>query len=406
MPQFRYVAVAASAERVEGRMEAADKSAVVHRLHASGHVPIRVEEVGLGSLAGLDIAELLGVRRVSASSLTLITGQLATLLRAGLALDEALVILEELVDRAGEKQCLRRLLERIRGGASLADAMAAQTAVFPDFYVSMVRAGEAGASLEAVLGRLAEFLERAEASKAHIKSALAYPAIVALVCCVSIGILFAFVVPRFRPLFEQAGAALPPSARALLAVADFLQSFWWLCLLLPALAAIVIYRQFKSPASRQRWERLLLRAPLIGPLIRKAEVARFGRTLGTLLKNGVSLLSALALTRETLGNRVFVDALGGVIEQVKTGKGLAEPLAQTKVFPRLAVHLVRVGEESGRQDEMLLKLADIFETEMSRSIDRMLVLLGPALTIVLGTIVASVIGTILTAVLSVYDLAM
>jgi general secretion pathway protein F len=406
MPQFRYVAVAASAERVEGRMEATDKSAVVHRLHASGHVPIRVDEVGLGAIAGLDLAELLGARRVTARSLTLITGQLATLLRAGLALDEALVILEELLDRASEKQCLRRLLERVRGGASLADAMAAQPRVFPDFYISMVRAGEAGASLEAVLGRLAEFLERAEASKAHIKSALIYPMIVALVCCVSIGILFAFVVPRFRPLFEQAGAALPPSARALLAVADFFQGFWWLCLLLPALAAFLVYRQVKNPASRQRWERLLLRAPLIGPLIRKAEVARFGRTLGTLLKNGVSLLSALALTRDTLRNRVFVEALGGVIEQVKTGKGLAEPLAQSKVFPRLAVHLVRVGEESGHQEEMLLKLADIFETEMSRSIDRLLVLLGPALTIVLGTIVASVIGTILTAVLSVYDLAM
>ncbi len=406
MAQFRYVAVAASAERVEGRMEAADKSAVVHRLHASGHVPIRVDEVGLGAIAGFDLAELLGARRVTARSLALITGQLATLLRAGLALDEALVILEELLDRPGEKQCLRHLRERVRGGTSLADAMAAQPRVFPDFYVSMIRAGEAGASLEAVLGRLAEFLERAEASKAHIKSALIYPVIVALVCCVSIGILFAFVVPRFRPLFEQAGAALPPSARALLAVADFFQGFWWLCLLLPALAALLVYRQVKSPASRQRWERLLLRAPLIGPLIRKAEVARFGRTLGTLLKNGVSLLSALALTRDTLRNRVFVEALDGVIEQVKTGKGLAEPLAHSKVFPRLAVHLVRVGEESGRQEEMLLKLADIFETEMSRSIDRLLVLLGPALTIVLGTIVASVIGTILTAVLSVYDLAM
>ena len=361
---------------------------------------------GLGAIAGFDLAELLGARRVTARSLALITGQLATLLRAGLALDEALVILEELLDRPGEKQCLRHLRERVRGGTSLADAMAAQPRVFPDFYVSMIRAGEAGASLEAVLGRLAEFLERAEASKAHIKSALIYPVIVALVCCVSIGILFAFVVPRFRPLFEQAGAALPPSARALLAVADFFQGFWWLCLLLPALAALLVYRQVKSPASRQRWERLLLRAPLIGPLIRKAEVARFGRTLGTLLKNGVSLLSALALTRDTLRNRVFVEALDGVIEQVKTGKGLAEPLAHSKVFPRLAVHLVRVGEESGRQEEMLLKLADIFETEMSRSIDRLLVLLGPALTIVLGTIVASVIGTILTAVLSVYDLAM
>ena len=405
MPQFRYVAVAASAQRVEGRMEAADKSAVVRRLHALGHVPIRVEEAGWAALAGIDLADLLGASRVPPQSLALITGQLATLLTAGVALDEALVILAELVDRAGERQCLQRLLERVRGGASLADAMAAQPRVFPDFYVSMVRAGEAGASLDAVLARLAEYLERAEASKAHVRSALTYPAIVALICCASIGILFAFVVPRFRPLFEQAGDALPPSARALLAVSDFLAGFWWLCLALPLVAALLIHRQWRHPASRQRWQRLMLRLPLAGPLLTKAEVARFGRTLGTLLRNGVPLLGALALTRETLRNRVFADALGGVIDQVKTGKGLAEPLAESKVFPRLAVHLVRVGEESGRQEEMLLKLADIFDTETRRSIDRLLALIGPALTIVLGAVVAAVIGSILTAVLSVYDLA-
>lgn len=405
MPQYRYLAVQASSETVEGRMEAPSKSVVIERLHAAGHVPIRVSEVGLSSLASLDVAELFGSRRMSARALALITGQLSTLLQAGLALDEALSILGELAEKPREKECLRLLLERISGGASLADAMAAQRNVFPDFYITMIRAGEAGSSLGTVLNRLAEYLERSVGAREHIKSALLYPAIVALVCCASIAMLLGFVVPRFRPLFEQAGAALPLSARLLLGVADFVGAYWWLCLLLLLLTGIVAYRQLKNPAVRQAWQRLQLKAPFIGRLLAKLEVVHFSRTLGTLLKNGVSLLNALAITRETTRNQVFAEAIGTIMERVKSGKGLAEPLRHTGVFPPLAVHLLRVAEESGRQDEMLFKIADLFEAETRRSVDRMLALLGPALTIVMGAIVAGVIGSILTAVLSVYDLA-
>jgi general secretion pathway protein F len=404
--EFRYIAVDPSSQTIEGRMEALNKSAVVERLHAAGHVPIRIDEIGLLTLQNMDLGELFRSRGVSRRSLALITGQLATLLHAGLALDESLNILADLVERPREKQALRALRERISGGVTLADAMAAQPKVFPGFYVSMVRAGEAGASLEAVLARLAEFLERSEAAKEHVKSALMYPLIVAVTCCVSIAVLMMFVVPRFRPLFEQAGSALPTSARFLLAVSDLVNSYWWLGVLIPLAAALLLAWQFKSRTSRARWERLFLRLPLVGDLIAKVEVVRFSRTLGTLMKNGVSLLAALAITRETIGNQVFVGAVNHVLEQVKTGKGLAGPLAQTKVFPPLAIHLVRVGEESGRQEEMLFKIADIFETETRRSIDRILALLGPALTVVLGLVVAGVIGSILTAILSVYDLAM
>lgn len=406
MPQYKYIAVEASSETIEGRMEAASKSAVIDRLHASGHVPIRVDEVVASSLAGIDFTAVFRSRRMPARTLALLTSQLATLLHAGLALDEALGIMRELGTKEIERECLRKILDRISSGATLSDAMAEQPNVFPGFYVSMIRAGEAGASIEAVLDRLAEFLERSQATREHIVSALLYPLIVAVTCCVSVGILFVFVVPRFRPIFEQAGDALPIAARTLLAVADFLQSFWWLGIVLPLLFALMIQRQFKKPASRQAWERRLLRLPGIGNLIAKIEVVRFSRTLATLLKNGVSLLSALAITRETIGNSVFANAVGAVIERVKTGKGLAEPLAQAKVFPPLLVHLVRVGEESGRQDEMLFKIAEIFEGETRRTIDRLLALLGPALTVGLGLIVAAVIGSILTAVLSVYDLAM
>ena len=406
MTEFRYIAVDPSSQTIEGRMEALSKSAVVERLHAAGHVPIRIDEIGLLTLQNMGVGELFRGRGISRRSLALITSQLATLLHAGLALDESLGILADLVERPREKQSLRILRERISGGVTLADAMAAQPKVFPGFYVSMVRAGEAGASLEAVLGRLAEFLERSEAAKEHVKSALLYPLIVAVTCCVSIAILMMFVVPRFRPLFEQAGSALPTSARLLLNVSDIVNSYWWLGVLLPLAAALLLASQFKSRASRTRWERLFLKLPLVGDLIAKVEVVRFSRTLGTLMKNGVSLLAALAITRETIGNQVFVGAVNHVLEQVKTGKGLAGPLAQTRVFPPLAIHLIRVGEESGRQEEMLFKIADIFETETRRSIDRMLALLGPALTVVLGLVVAGVIGSILTAILSVYDLAM
>lgn len=406
MPEFRYVAATATSETVEGRMEAADKAAVVDRLHALGHVPIRVEEVGSSALARLLAREIGRPRRSPVRSLALLTAQLATLLRAGLALDEALVVLQDLAEREAERDCLRHLLAKISDGATLADAMAAQPEVFPGFYVGMVRAGEAGASLETVLERLADHLERSQAMREHIRSALLYPAIVALTCGASIAVLVLFVVPRLRPILEQAGDALPASTRGLLAVSDFLLAWWWACVLVPLLAVPALRRWMRRPGSRARWEGWLLRLPLVGALIGKVEVARLSRTLGTLLRNGVSLLPALAIARETTRSAVFAEAVAAMAEQAATGKGLAEPMRQAGIFPPLAVHLVRVGEESGRQEEMLLKLAGILEAETRRSVDRLLGLLAPAVTIVLGLVVAAVIMSILTALLSIYEVAM
>jgi general secretion pathway protein F len=406
MPMYRYKAIAGPADAVEGEIEAASRAAVVDRVHALGHIPIRIEAVDSSPLAGLRLATILPARRIRTRSLALITTQLATLLHAGLALDDALRILTELVEGKRERESLRLLHGRISGGVSLADAMAAQANVFPEFYVSMVRAGEAGASLEVVLDRLAEFLERSQTTREHIKSALIYPTVVAGTCCLSIGMLFLFVIPRFRPLFEQGGDTLPASAQFLLDFADFFAAFWWAFILLPLILGLVAIRQYRRPTSRRRWDSRLLRIPMLGDLISRIEVARFSRTLGTLMKNGVPLLHALTITRETVRNSVFNEAVVTIQDRVKTGKGLAEPLQHTRVFPPLAVHLVRVGEETGRQDEMLFKIADIFEADTRRSIDRALALLTPGLTIVLGLIVAGVIGTILTAILSVYDFTM
>jgi general secretion pathway protein F len=350
--------------------------------------------------------ELLQARSLRPQFLALVAGQLATLLKAGLALDDALVVLEELLDNDREKSCIRSLIENISSGKTLADAMAAQARAFPEYFVSLVRAGESGAGLETVFERLADFIERRQAAKEHIKSALLYPAIVAVTCCISIAVLLLFVVPKFRPLFEQSGDALPLSAQYLMGFSDLLAGYWWLALLIGFGCVLLGYWQLKSSKSRIRWQRWALKIPLIGELIRKIEVARFSRTLGILLRNEVPLLNALTITRETTGNTVFVEAIEKIIDRAKTGKGLAEPLRATQVFPRLAVHLVRIGEESGRHDEMLTKLADIFEAETRRTLDRLLALIAPTVTIVLGLVVAGVIVSMLTALLSVYDLAM
>jgi general secretion pathway protein F len=405
MPRFRYTAIDPSSTTVNGRIEASSQSAVVDHLRAGGQMPLSIEQIGpFPSISGAELAALFR-RRMSRQTLTLITGQLATLLQAGLALDEALESLADLVERRSEKECVRAVRDRVSGGASLADAMAAQPEVFPDFYVSMVRAGEAGGSLETVLERLADFLERSHAAREHIKSALIYPLILALTCIASIIVLFTFVVPRFRPVFAEAGGALPLAARILLGASEVFQNFWWLAIVLPAGLALLLHLQFKRPASRARWDRLVLRLPVAGALVGQVEVVRFSRTLGTLLKNGVSMMTALAITHETVSNRLFHDAVTRIIERVRIGRGLAEPFAEAKIFPRLAVQLVRVGEESGRQEEMLLKIADILEGETRRSLDRVLALIGPAVMIGLGVVVASVISTILTAILSVYGLA-
>lgn len=405
MPTFHFEAVNAAGEAVAGEIEAESQSAVIEYLHGLGHVPIRADTTGKSLLSRVLAFEIKRRGAPPARDFALLTQQLATLLHAGLALDRALEVAEKVVARPRDRDRLRRILDKVRGGSSLADAMAAQADMFPKFYIGMVRAGEAGGSLDTTLRHLGEFLERADAAREQIRSALIYPLIVLLTGLGSVGILFGFVVPRFEPLFEQAGATLPFSATAVLAISHGLQAYWWAILL--ALAAMVIFaiREARSPTRRRLWDRRVLRLPLLGDLVTKVEIARICRTLGTLLKNGVPALAALAISREVVGNAAVAEALAGVAERVKEGKGIADPLAQTGIAPPLAIQLIRVGEETARLEEMLLKVAEIYEQEGRRSVERMLALLVPGITIALGVVVAVVIGSILTAVLSVYELA-
>ena len=276
--------------------------------------------------------------------------------------------------------------------------------MFPNFYTGMVRAGEAGGTLEVVLERLAEALERAQALRDDVRSALRYPALVMIMAGLSIGVLMTLVIPEFRPLFESSGAALPTSTRIIIGASDFFEAYWWALALGLLAVALAIRQHNRDPAGRLRWDRWKAGAPLLGDLIRKIEVARFCRTLGTLLANGVSVLNALALTTETLENRAIAEATGRAQGRLAKGEGLADPLMETGVFPSLALQLVRVGEETGKLDAMLLRIADIYDDEVKRSIERMLSLLVPLVTLALGVLIAGIIGSMMAAILSSYDL--
>jgi len=276
--------------------------------------------------------------------------------------------------------------------------------VFPNFYIGMVRAGEAGGTLEVVLSRLSETLERTQALHDDVRAALRYPALVVIMAGLSIVVLMTAVIPEFRPLFEGSGAALPLSTRIIIAVSDFFRDYWWAVALALLVAAVALRQHNRSPAGRLRWDRWLAGAPLFGDLVRKIEVARFSRILGTLLANGVSMLNALALTTETLDNQAIAEATGRAQGRLAKGEGLAEPLMETGVFPALALQLIRVGEETGQLDRMLLRIATIYDDEVKRTIERMLSLLVPLVTLVLGVLIAAIIGSMMAAILSSYDL--
>lgn len=405
MPRFHYRAVTAAGETIDGQMEATDKAGVISQLQQSGHVPIRAEEQRDTLIARAATVRHNAKSGLTRAQLVLFTRQMATLLKAGLPLDRALQIAEGTSAQEADRQVVRLLLSRIEGGKSLADAMASVGTVFPPFYIGMIRAGEAGASLDSVMERLADFIERAEESRQTVRSALQYPLIVGIASLLCIGLLFCFVIPQFKPMFDEAGAALPLMTAVVIAISDAMRDYWWAGLL--ALLGIVLLgiRLTRSPAARARWDREILRLPVFGDLVRKIETARFSRTLGTLLRNGVPILASLEITRQAVGNRFLADALPGAIERVKQGRDLGEPLAQTGIFPTLAIHLVRVGDETGKPDDMLLKIAEIYDQETERTISRMLGLVGPAITVILGVIIAVVIGSIMMAILSVYELA-
>ncbi len=397
MPLYRYKAATPSGETSEGDIFAADEQQVIAQLQAAGQIPIRV--VAGGGISGF---RRKGVR---AQDVQVFTQELATLLSAGLPLDKALQIILDLSDEVRLQRMVGRVLDSVRGGAALSDALEAQAGVFSRFYVSMVRAGEMGGAMETVLNRLSDYLIRAKELRDSVVSALIYPAILMAVSVISVLILMVFVVPQFTQLFDDAGRALPMLTQVVVGSANFLREYWWILIGTVVLGTFYMRRQLANPVSKLRWDRRALRLPLVGDLIRKIEASRFSRTLGTLLGNGVPLLTAMSIVRETLNNRVLEKGMSAAVDGLKEGQGMSGPLLEADLFPRLGMQMIKVGEETGRLEEMLLQVADIYDRDVRVAVQRMLSLLEPALIVGLGLIIATIILSILIAIVSVNELA-
>ena len=399
MPLYRYKALDARGQLLDGQMEAASDAEVAARLQEQGHLPV---EARLASEAGGESAwrALFKPKPFAGQRLVQFTQQLATLLGAGQPLDRALTILLELPEDDVARRTLTDIRDAVRGGASLSAALDRQHGAFGRLYVNMVRAGEAGGSLHETLQRLADYLERSRALRARVLNALVYPAILLAMVGLSLLFLLGYVVPQFSAMYDSLDADLPWFSQLVLGLGNFVRDWWIVLLAIPLLALLWLDRKRRDPAFMLAFDGWLLRnAP--AALLAKLEAARLARTLGTLLRNGVPLLSALGIARNVLDNRVLANDVDAATDEVKNGIGLSAALARGKRFPRLALQMIQVGEESGALDAMLLKTADTFEQETAIALDRMLAALVPAVTLVLATVV----GIVILAVLSpIYDL--
>ena len=404
MPQFIYKAIASSGEVLEGEIAASDRDEALNRLRDQGVIPIRADVLPSGGAKRPRAVRLPRSSKPSARDVVLFTRELSVLLQAGIPIDRALAKISA-PHRQGRMQPIATdLLSKVKVGMQLAEAMEKHAAVFPPFYTGIIRAGEASGALDRALDRLADSLEKSEKLRSEIRTALVYPFLVLLLTLVSLIILMTQVIPEFRPLFEDAGENLPLVARAVMVMSDLTINWGWAVAIGIVCVAVGFRFLWRSEAQRRQRDRWILGWPLMGDVILKTETARFCRTLGTLLENGVALLGAVEIASRTLGNLVTAEATASLRQSLAKGERISSSAQLGSIFPDLALQLIEVGEESGSLDRMLLLVADIFDAEAQRAIERLLAMLVPVVTVALGIIIALVIGAMMSAILSSYQL--
>ena len=405
MTQFQYRAMTGSGAVVRGVLEAPTRDQVVRQLRTRGLFPLDASERGEGGLGALFAKAMRFRHRVTLKGLAMATQELSTLLKAGLELDRALGILVGLSDIGALRAPFEGVRNRVRDGMSFADALA-NDSVFPKFYVSMVRAGEHGGTLDVTLQRLSDYLTRTLAIREQITSALVYPSLLLFTAGAAIIIILVFVIPEFEPLFADAGKSLPFATRIVMGAGDAVRDYGWLFLILLVGGIVALRRSLRKPEKKLKWDAFKLKWPVLGKLLQAVEVERLMRTFGTLLANGVPIPTALNLSKDVLSNTVLSAAVRDAAVSLREGERLAQRLARSKVFPPVTLDLIQIGEESGKLDEMLLRQADLDELRIKHKVDRALAMLVPVLTIGLGMVVAGLIASMLVAIISVNDLAL
>jgi type II secretion system protein F len=406
MPSYNYKASTFEGKIVEGTIEASDDGTASLKLQEMGLLPVLIGAPARQSFLRREIDWPWKRKKIRRKDLLIFTQELHTLVRAGFPLDRSLVVLGQLAESPAMAEVIQDVLKEVKGGKSFSEALAKYPAVFPKVYISMVKAGEAGGILEEVLTRLAGYLVTTEDLRSYITSAMIYPALLSVVGLVSVTILTLFVVPRFTEVFRDMGVPLPLPMAMLKGFSEFIASYWWLVLMVILLVAIYFKRFRESSEGRLKWDRWMLRIPLVGAVLRKVEVARFSRSLGTLLHGGVPLLQSMTIVRDIIGNQSIAVTIEPIRNGIKKGEGITQPMKQSGVFPPLAMHLIEVGEESGKLDGMLLQVADVYDVEVRNSIKGLIAFFEPALILLMGVIIGTIVVSMLMAIFSINDVPM
>lgn len=397
MPVYEYTALNKSGKNVAGIIDADSLVAARQKLRGSGIYPVDVKETSSKpkDLRTDPVSAAALLKRIKPGEVSIATRQLSILLGAGVPLVGSLDALLSQITNPLVKKIMAQVKESVNEGNSLAFALSKHPKAFSNVYVNMVRAGEASGSLDVVLNRLADLGEHQQALRGRLKAALTYPVFMSIIGASVLFFLITFVVPKITQVFKDMHHTLPVPTLVLIDVSNFLKSFWWLILLGIVCIMVFLKKLKKTPKGRYVWDEAKLRIPVLGPINRKNALARFGRTLGSLLQAGVPLISALQIVRNVVNNVLIADVIDNAMEEIQAGKGLASPLAQSRWFPSIVVQMIFVGEQSGELEKMLGKIADTYERDVETHIVAMTSLLEPVMILLMGLIILFIVLSIL-----------
>ncbi len=385
MPIFNYEAITDAGTPTAGTLEAATRPELIGRLQSMGLYPTKVSEGGAEE-RGLEIPFLTG--RIKGKDVEFFSYQMATLLNAAVRLSPALDITMQQVSNSQMRQVIERVKSDVEHGSTFADALSQQPKAFDDLYVNMIRAGEEAGMLGLVMERLADFSERRRVLKENVTSALFYPAILIGLSIIAIFVLTIFVIPKFTVLFEDLEVTLPLPTRILLAFIDIVGSWRGVMLFVGGIVAIIgLWQYSKTQAGELVFDNIKLKVPIIGPVFQMFALSRFTRTMGTLLENAVDLLPSLRVVKETIGNKIYRNAVEEGEKAIERGADLTTPLRESGVFPSLITHMISIGEQSAQLEQMFGKLADYYDMEIQKHLDRLMTILSPLIILVMGLMI-------------------
>jgi type IV pilus assembly protein PilC len=395
MPQFTYTARAINGDLRQATIDAPTRDDVIRQLRQLKLNVIKIDEAAQAANKKKSSG------KISMRDVVIFTRQFSTMINAGLPLVQALDILAKQSENKALKDVTRAVVFDVESGHTVADALRKHPKAFTDLYVNMVAAGEAGGILDTILMRLATFLEKNDALVRKVKGAMIYPGVIMSVAAIAIVVLLLFVIPVFEKMFESVGMPLPLPTRVVISMSRFLQSYWWAVIGGFMFAGWSLKKYYATPDGKLAIDKMLLKMPVLGDVLRKSAVSRFTRTLGTLIGSGVSILDGLEITAKTAGNRVIQDAIMESRTSIAGGETIAAPLQKSQVFPPMVISMIAVGEQTGGLDEMLSKIADFYDEEVDAAVTGLLALMEPIMIVFLGVIVG---GMVVAMYLPIFDM--